>query len=259
MFGDPFYNAHIRTTSLVFGTLFDKIYVIRREQDNDVINQVKVPIAYGPKKKFLARLDERKNLDDPVKAITLPRLAFEQTGITYDSTRMKNKFSTCNKLTDSDDPNKRVILEQGVPYTIGFDLHILTNTRDDANQIIEQILPHFNPSITVKTNPIEDLGTDFVQNIRYKITGVNVNDDYTGDFEVMRRIETTISFEASIYFLKDVTNSSSVIKTAIVNLLDDDTSQNFKSISYAVTPTTATVDDSYTITISETLGYDEGV
>jgi len=261
MFQPPFYNEHIRTITLVFGTLFNNIHIVRRLQDGTQINQVKVPIAYGPKEKFIARLDERQNLNDPVKAITLPRLSFEMTGIAYDSSRKQNKFNSaaCTGSINSldGDPAKRTEIKQGVPYTLTFELHVLTNTRDDALQVIEQILPFFTPSFNVTIKPIESLGNQITQDVKFTLDSVSSTDDYEGEFESIRRIEHTLTFSAKMLFLGDLTKESNVIKTAIVNYSDSETGDGIVSIEYEVDPPTAEKDDPFTITVNETYGWEQ--
>jgi len=86
MFGNHFYHATMRKAVAVFGTLFNDISVIRQDGSGNVLNQVKVPLAYGPKQKFLARLDQNTNSDASM-AIKLPRMAFEITSLDIDSAK----------------------------------------------------------------------------------------------------------------------------------------------------------------------------
>lgn len=257
LFGTPFYNEQIRTISLIFGTLFDNIHVIRRKQNGDIINTEKVPISYGPKAKFIARLDERGNLDDTAKAITLPRLSYDMTSISYDAERSKNRFKSRRITSVENDTLKSNKIEEGVPYSLNFELGILTNTRDDMHQIVEQILPFFNPAVHVAINPIESLSSEVDQNIRFILNDISITDEYEGDFEQIRRIEGTLNFTVTAYFFRNVSNDNSVIKEAIVNYKDLTSSDEIKNISYAVTPSSASENDSFTITVTETFGYDQ--
>ena len=83
MFGLHFYHATMRKSVAVFGTLFNDISVVRKKSDGSIVNQVRVPLAYGPKQKFLARLDQETGFDAPM-GIKLPRMAFEITGLELD-------------------------------------------------------------------------------------------------------------------------------------------------------------------------------
>ena len=52
-----FYNEIFRKTIISFGTLFNDITV--KQEDSTI----KVPLAYGPTQKFLARLEESPDLN----------------------------------------------------------------------------------------------------------------------------------------------------------------------------------------------------
>mgnify|MGYP003304696528 CR=1 FL=1 len=85
MVGNYFYNETVRKTVIAFGTLFNNISIKKFANDGKTISMMKVPIAYGPMQRFLARIEQQQNFDDNV-ALTLPRLSFEMTSFKYDST-----------------------------------------------------------------------------------------------------------------------------------------------------------------------------
>lgn len=90
MFGSHFYHATVRKSVAVFGTIFNNIMVARKKGDGSLINQVKVPLAYGPKQKFLSRIDSDTGQDASV-AIKLPRMSFEISGVDIDTTKKLGK------------------------------------------------------------------------------------------------------------------------------------------------------------------------
>ena len=105
MFGQYFYNESLRKTIIAFGSLFNDIYITRRNSAGTEVQSMKVPLAYGPKQKFLARLDEEAKLTSAqakTTALTLPRIGFEMTGLTYDSTRKLNRIQKYKKSKASD-------------------------------------------------------------------------------------------------------------------------------------------------------------
>lgn len=235
--------------------LFDNITITRNEQDGDILQQIRVPIEWGPREKFLARTDEREDLDDPVKAIILPRMAVERTGISYDASRQKNKFACVSTLTSVDgDVNKKAKFYTQVPYLFNYSLHIIANTRHDMEQIIEQILPFFAPDFNLSIKPISSQPT-ILQNIKILLKSIEENDQYEGAFEEIRRYTTTLNFELRGGFFTGISDSE-VIKTAIVNYYDYASEDLIKSVEYAVTPQSATEDDSYVIVTTETFGYE---
>ena len=144
MFGTHFYHEKIRKSVSLFGRLFNNIYVIRKNQSGGVLNQLKVPLTYAPRKKFLERIRQNTDLYTDTKvAIKLPRMSFEITQFSYDNTRQLTKLSNFKALTN--DVKKRQKFYSPVPYSINFDLNVYAKSQDDALQIVEQILPTFNP------------------------------------------------------------------------------------------------------------------
>ena len=87
-----FYHEVLRRTVISFGTLFNDITIQKKDSDGDTFSTIEVPLAYGPKQKFLARLEQSPNLNRPVQ-MSLPRMSFEMVGISYDSSRKSNKYS----------------------------------------------------------------------------------------------------------------------------------------------------------------------
>ena len=139
MLGTYFYHEILRRTVISFGTLFNEIHVQKQDKDGKVISDLNVPLAYGPRAKFLARLEQLQELNKPT-AISLPRMSFEMTDLSYDATR-KTSVTKTYKALDGADKVKKVYLP--VPYNVGFELNIMCKLNDDALQIVEQILPFF--------------------------------------------------------------------------------------------------------------------
>ena len=153
MLGTYYYHEIIRKTVIAFGTVFNEIYIRHKDSSGDSISEMKVPLAYGPIQKFLARLQQQPELNKPV-AITLPRMSFEMTSIQYDSTRKANITQTFKAVDGGN--MKKVFMP--VPYNIGFQLSIMTKLQDDSLQIVEQILPYFQPSFNLTVDLIDSIG-----------------------------------------------------------------------------------------------------
>ena len=214
MFGTYFYNETIKRSISIFGTLFNNIDVKKTKADGTVLTQQKVPISYGPKQKFLARLDEDlKKRDGSVTSISLPRLAFEMTGLEYDPSRQQNKLLRTNKASlDSDDSGKRGYQYQPAPYNINFTLSILAKNGIDALQIVEQILPYFQPEYTVAMKMVDSMSE--VRDVPIILNSVSMEDMYTGGFEERRVIEYTLEFTMKLYMFGPV-YTGEVIKSVI--------------------------------------------
>ena len=213
MVGNYFYNETIRKTVIAFGTLFNNIKIKKFASDGKAISQIKVPIAYGPMQRFLARIEQQSNFDDNV-AITLPRISFELTSYSYDPSR---KASPITKFTGKGSDklkHKKIFLP--VPYEIGFRLSFATKLQDDALQIVEQILPFFQPSYNVTINMLE--GVEEKRDVAFTLANVSFSDEYEGDFSTRRFIQYDLDFVAKTYFYQEVpTDESGVIKKVQVD------------------------------------------
>lgn len=202
MFGDHFYHASIRKSVSVFGTLFNNIKVVRKDSSDEVVQIKRVPLAYGPREKFLSRIANVPELDDSKIAIKLPRMSFEISSISYDSAI---KLPKLNKVTaDSSDPTVKQSIYAATPYKIGMSLSILTNNQDDALQIVEQILPYFQPDYTVTINDQTDIGIK--SDIPIVLNSVSFEDSYDGDFMSRRAIIYTLDFTMNVKFYGPVTD-----------------------------------------------------
>lgn len=196
MFGTHFYHATMRKSVAVFGTLFNDISVIRKKTDGTVLNQIRVPLAYGPKQKFLARLDQETGFDAPM-GIKLPRMAFEMTSLELDTNIKGNKM---NKIVEdhASDVTKKKTISHYTSYNIGMQLNILTKNQDDGLQIVEQILPYFQPEYTVTITPVDSF--THKQDVPVVLTGVSIDDNYEGDFTERRVLTYTLDFTMKMKF-----------------------------------------------------------
>jgi len=213
MIGNYFYNESTRNVVVAFGTLFNQIQLTKKDNSGNVTQTMKVPLAYGPKQKWLSRLTEDPNLAKKV-AVTLPRIGFEISGLTYDATRKQNKIMKAKKVLDGADNSQLKSGFMPVPYNVDFELYILAKNSDDALQIVEQILPYFQPEYTVTLREIPEL--DIIRDVPIVLNNISYEDDYEGDFTSRRSIIYTLSFTAKYYLYGPVT-STNVIRTVQVD------------------------------------------
>ena len=263
MFGEHFYHKKIRNTVIAFGTIFNNVNIKRLDSSGNPVQNIKVPLSYSPKEKFLARLDAQQDLtgDDSSVAITLPRMSFEVTGYSYDGGRKLNKNQKITKVTTNADTSKLNSQFMPVPYNVNFSLSVYVANSDDGLQIIEQILPYFQPDYTVTM--IEDRTMDTKRDIPIILNNVDFEDSYTGSLTTSRRIIYTLSFTAKIYLYGPI-STSAVIKTVSADLYSDTGSNapRVERVSVTPNPTSADKDDDYTYTttldfFTDTLDYDE--
>lgn len=215
MFGTHFYHERIKKSVAIFGKLFNNIYIIRKDATDQVTSQVKVPLAYAPKRKYLERITEMPNLMDDTKvAIKLPRMSFEITNLAYDPERQLVKTNTIRSNVGSR-PN---VLYSPVPYTINFQLNIYAKTQDDALQIVEQIFPFFSPYYTVTVTPFPVNHPELKEDIPVVLQGVSFSDDYEGEVETRRTIIYQLDFEMKLNFYGPDNTNGKIIRKAEIDL-----------------------------------------
>ena len=231
MLGTYYYHEIIRKTIVSFGTLFNAISIRHDDKAGNTYSELKVPLAYGPSQKFLARLEQQADLNKPV-GITLPRMSFEMNNVNYDSSR---KTGVTQTFKASDGNNiKKVFMP--VPYNIGFELNILAKLNDDALQIIEQILPYFQPSFNLTVDLVKSIGEK--RDIPIVLDSINFQDDYEGDFSTRRALIYTLGFTAKTYLFGPVAESSSglIKKVQIDYSANTDVKNSKREVRYTVTP-----------------------
>ena len=230
MFGQ-YYHGAIRKYVIAFGNLFNDIIIQRLDLNGNRIKSILVPLAYGPKEKWLVRLVQDPNLDADV-AITLPRMGFEITSMNYSPTR-KLSSTLKNIRLKSTDFNRVDTQFIPVPYDLDFQLSIFVKNADDGAQIIEQILPFFRPEFTTQVNLIPEM--KIVVDTPIVLNGVTIEDTYEGDFDTRRALIYNLTFSVKSYLYGPVTNSG-IIKRAITNFRDTTTSEEPIIDRITVTP-----------------------
>lgn len=236
MFSGHFYHGTLRKIVSVFGTLFNNLSVVRKDAAGNVTSVVRVPLAYGPRQKFLARISEKPDVTTDGVAIKLPRMSFEITSLTYDTISKINNTNTVI-AQNSSDPFVRNSVRAGVPYRIGMQLNIIAKNQDDALQLVEQIFPYFQPEYTVTVKDVD--GTNIKNDIPIVLMSVGFSDDYEGDFMSRRAIIYTLDFEMRVRFYGNVVKQK-VIKAAAVDIaIGDEGTPPTETITVGVNPSTA--------------------
>jgi hypothetical protein len=231
MLGTYFYHEIIRKTIVSFGTLFNNIFIRHYTKQNEILDETKVGISYGPMQKFLAKIQEQSDLTKPI-AITLPRMSFEMTGIQYDPTR---KSGVTQTFKASDGTNlKKVFMP--VPYNIQFELNIFSKLNDDALQIVEQILPFFQPSFNLTVDLIDSIGEK--RDIPIVLDSIDFQDDYEGSFQTRRALIYTLRFTAKTYLFGPISDTTDglIRKVQVDTYSGTDTQTAKREMRYTVTP-----------------------
>lgn len=253
MLGTYFYHEILRKTVIGFGTLFNDIYIRHSDDNGNQESEILVPLGYGPIQKFLARIEQQPDLASRQSSLTLPRMSFEMNGITYDSSRKGSPVQTFKaiNITDNTKINKMFM---PVPYNISFDLNIISKLNDDALQIIEQILPFFQPAFNVTVDLISSIGEK--RDIPMVLNTVTFTDNYEGDFTERRYLIYKLNFTAKTnLFGPIVNNTEALIKKVKTDFYTNTNRKTAKrDIRYTVTPRALSdYDDDNTTTLAENI------
>jgi len=233
MLGTYYYHEIIRKTIIGFGTLFNDIHIRHAGEGGTNHSEIKVPLAYGPSQKFLARIQQQADLNKAVQ-ITMPRMSFEMTNISYDATRKSSLVQTFKACSDGSKA-KKVFMP--VPYNIGFELNILSKLNDDSLQILEQILPYFQPHFNLTIDLVDSIGEK--RDIPIILESIGFQDDYEGNFDTRRALIHTLQFTAKTYLFGPVADSSDglIRKVQVDMYTSTDVKTAKREVRYTVTPT----------------------
>ena len=240
-----FYHEILRRTIISFGTLFNGIEIKHEDSNDKTVSVIQVPLAYGPTQKFLARLQQSPNLNKPTQ-ITLPRMSFEFIGLQYDGSRKVTTTQTFTSSTVGISTQVRKAY-MPVPYNMAFELSVFTKLNDDMLQIVEQILPYFQPAYTLSVDLVETLGEK--RDIPVIIESVNMQDDYEGDYTTRRSLLYTFRFTAKTYLFGPIPSAAESQKDLIKKV----------SIGYVADAKAKTRDLTYTVLPRATKNYDGDV
>ena len=254
MLGQQFYHETMRKVVVAFGTIFNNINIVRTNSSGAVTQSMKVPLAYGPKQKFLTRLREDPNLNKKV-ALTLPRIGFEISGISYDASRKLNSIQKFKKTNNSTDGKTLSSQYMPVPYNMDFELVVMAKQSDDALQIVEQILPFFQPDYTITLNDNSAMGT--TRDVPIILTGVTYADEYEGSFEDRRVLTYTLSFTAKFYLYGPVTDQKVIKQVQVDQYTDMPVNAPKREQRYTVTPSPVTSDADDNFGFNETTSFFE--
>ena len=223
--------------------MFNNINLVRKDNSGNISQSMKVPLAYGPREKFLVRLNEDADLTKQV-AITLPRIGFEIQNLEYDSARKLNRVQRFKKVKGAQ--AKQLDAQyMPVPYNLSIELYVMAKQSDDALQIVEQILPYFQPDYTLTIN--DNVAMDSKRDVPIVLNSISYEDNYQGDFTTRRALIYTLSFTAKFYLYGPVT-SSKVIKTVQVDQYTNsevNSPKREQRLTVTPNPTSADADDNF--------------
>ena len=253
-----YYHEILRRTIIAFGTLFNGIEIKHDDSDGDVSSVIKVPLAYGPTQKFLARLQQSPDLNKATQ-VSLPRMSFEFVGLQYDGSRKVTTTQTFKSETVGVATAIRKTY-MPVPYNMSFELSVFTKLNDDMLQIVEQILPYFQPAYNLSVDLVSTIGEK--RDIPVIIENITMEDDYEGDFTTRRSLIYTFRFTAKTYLFGPVGSRADgdkdLIKKATIGYIAGGyTKTPSRDVTYSVVPrATKAYDSNVTTNLSVDIGLD---
>lgn len=217
---NAFNNQSIRKLVVAFGSLFDEIYVLRKNNTTDIEDKIKVPITFSSKEKFLRRLEQNSSISDNVKTqINLPYMSFEITGIGYDNNRKRNKLRVASTSETINEENITYKTFAETPIAVGMNLYFYARNLDEIFQITEQVSSYFNPEFNIRLN-FNEIHKNI--NVPISLRDIKINDDHEGNFGSKRTLIGTISFVVSSYLFGEIKTGNSTSNFIFTQNADPD-------------------------------------
>ena len=227
-----FYHSSIRKAVIAFGNLFNNIMIDRKDENNNVVQTLKVPLSYAPSQKFLAIVEQQVVSGERSFQIILPRMAFEMTSINYDPSRRVSLVQQ-NRAVNTTSTTLNAQFAPS-PYNIEISLYIYVKNQDDGLQIIEQILPYFNPDFNLSMNSIPELGIK--NDLPIILNNISYDDQYEGDFTQRRAIIWTLDFTLKLNFFGPI-NKQQIINNVNVGFFNnEEMTQKIENLNATVNP-----------------------
>jgi len=235
--GKTFYHSHIRKAVAAFGTIFNNINIERTDSSGNVVQSLRVPLAYSTKQKFISRIEQVPSVESRGEvALVLPRMGFEIVSLQYDAARRVSPIHHHKKGSGSATSVKQVFTS--TPYDLSLQLYVFAKNQEDGLQIIEQILPFFNPDFSITVNDLPEMGIK--RDIKLTLDSVGYEDQTQGTYSDRSSIVWTLTFNMKLNFYGYIGNQD-VIRKAVVDIFQDpDLSGKFSRQSYTVSSATAT-------------------
>lgn len=239
MLNQKFYHGTTRKAIIAFGNLFNNLFIDRRDSSGNVIQTLKVPLSYAPRQKFLAKISAQPDLPNQNFQTIIPRMAFEMVGMQYDPGRRVSLVQQNRGVNNTTTTLNAQYAPS--PYNIDVVLLCYTKNQDDGLQIIEQILPYFNPDFNLSLNAIPAL--DIKNDLPILLNSITYEDDYEGDFKTRRAIIWSLSFTLKLNYFGPI-NKQNIIRTSIANTFNDaDLTQRIQRYNVTTDPGNAVPGD----------------
>lgn len=237
--GGKFYWGTVRKAVIAFGNMFNNIMVDRRDTNGEIIQTLKVPLSYAPRNKFIARIEGQPNDPEQDFGVILPRMGFEMTGITYDPARRVSLIQQNRAINNTTTTLNAQYAP--TPYNIDINLYVYSRNQDDALQIVEQILPYFNPDYNLSLKSVPEL--NIVNDLPILLNSVNYEDNYEGDFVNRQSIIWTFNFTLKLNFFGPVNKQGFIRKVVANTFSNNELTNKQQTYSVEIDPNTAVPGD----------------
>ena len=215
MLDNRFYWGTIRKSIVAFGNMFNNITIQRTNAAGEIVQIQRVPLAYSPKQKFLAKTRQQPDVDTNNFQVILPRMGFEMVSLDYDPNRKISPMQQSRTVNSNTSASAQYA---PTPYNVNVLLYIYAKNQNDGLQIIEQILPYFNPDYNLSMKSIPEL--DIKNDLPILLNSIGFQDDYEGDMTTRRAIIWTLSFVMKLNFYGPI-NKQGVVNKVIANTFRD--------------------------------------
>lgn len=242
MISSKFSWGTIRKGVIAFGNLFNNIHIDRKDASGNTVQTLKVPLAYAPRNKFIARIEAQPNSFEQSFETYLPRMGFEMTGIQYDPSR-RVSFMQQNRAVNTTN-NTLNTQYAPTPYNVGVNLYVYTKNQDDGLQVIEQILPYFNPDFNLSIHAMPAL--DIKNDLMIQLDQIQYEDDYEGDFTQRRAIIWTLNFTMKLNFFGPISKQGIIKTVNVETFANPDITNKQMSYTVSVNPLTSLPGDNIT-------------
>lgn len=241
---NKFYWGTIRKAITAFGLMFNNIYIDRIDDNGNLVQTMRVPLAYSPRQKFIAKIQASPESYEQSFQTILPRMSFEITNFEYDQSRKVSQTQQV-RIPDSNSANNSKYQYSPTPWNLNLALYIYGKNQDDTLQIVEQIIPYFNPDYNLNLNSLQDL--EIEDDLPISIRSISFDDSYEGSLNDSRMVIWNMNFEMKLNFYGPI-NSKGVIKRANVNTYTNASlTANLFNYVAEVSPFTANANSDYSI------------
>jgi hypothetical protein len=220
--------------------MFNNITIERKDGNGNTVQLIKVPLSYAPKQKFLARIQQRPDTDTRNVQVVLPRMSFEMVQLEYDPNRKIAPLQQSRSVNSAVSASTQYA---PTPYNVVMYLYVYARNQDDGLQIIEQILPYFNPDFNLTMKAIPEL--DIKNDLPIILDTIGFEDDYEGDLTTRRSIIWTLSFTLKLNFYGPIKDQN-IIRKVIANTYNiGDLNDQIQKVTVQTDPNSASPTDDF--------------